>query len=152
MDHYPEINVSERECASRQPSSSSSLNNGATQVHISQSTQNGQLAPPVYTSFPPPSSSNTASEQEQHYNEEQPHLRTDSVHSSSDSSSSPTKSRMEADLQRYTNAPPPYSAKQYEGKSEEVQNKMRMADYAKEIKRMMGRQLARGIRSGETKV
>lgn len=59
---------------------------------------------------------------------------------------------MEADLQRYTNAPPPYSAKQYEGKSEEVQNKMRMADYAKELKRMMGKQLARGIKSGETKV
>lgn len=139
MDHYPEVTISERECASRRLSNSSSLNDSK----LVSNTRDGQLAPPVYTSFPPPSN---ASEQE--HQEQRP--RIDSVDPAG--SSSPTKSKMEADLQRYTDAPPPYSEKQYEGKTEEVQNKMRMADYAKEIKRMMGRQLVRGIKSGETKV
>ncbi|KAH7400789.1 hypothetical protein DE146DRAFT_475717 [Phaeosphaeria sp. MPI-PUGE-AT-0046c] len=140
MDHYPEVTISERECASRRPSNSSSLNN----TQPTQNIRDGQLAPPIYTSFPPPSNVTEKDQQEQR-------LRTDSVHST-EQSSSPTKSKMEADLQRYTDAPPPYSATQYEGKSEEVQNKMRMADYAKELKRMMGRQLAKGLKSGETKV
>lgn len=138
MDHYPEVTISERECASRQPSNASSL----SKTQLAQNTRDGQLAPPVYTSFPPPGNTSEQEQQEQR-------LRTDSVHSNS--SISATKSKVEADLKQYTNAPPPYSAKQYEGKSEEVQNKMRMADYAKELKRMMGRQLAKGIKNGDTK-
>jgi hypothetical protein len=46
-------------------------------------------------------------------------------------------------------APPPYSEQQYEGKSEDEQSKMRMADYAKEIKRIMGRQLVQGLKGEE---
>lgn len=98
----------------------------------------GHLAPPLYTSFPPP---DNTSEQAQAL------LRKDS----GQSEEAAISKRVE-EYAQYTNAPPPYSEKQYEGKSEEQQNQMRMADYAKEIKRMMGRQLVRGIKSGETKV
>ncbi|KAH7380158.1 hypothetical protein BKA66DRAFT_368563, partial [Pyrenochaeta sp. MPI-SDFR-AT-0127] len=54
---------------------------------------------------------------------------------------------IEAELARYMDAPPPYSEKQYEGKSEEEQSNMRKRDYARELSRMMGRQLVRGLRS-----
>jgi hypothetical protein len=134
MDHYPKVNVSERECASRQPSNSSSINKEASTQHTTTRSDQAHLAPPQYTSFPSPGN---ATEQER--------IRNDSVHSAD------TK-HIEAVYSQYTDAPPPYSAKQYEGKTEEQQNKMRMADYAKELKRMMGRQLVRGIKSGETKV
>ncbi|KAF1836965.1 hypothetical protein BDW02DRAFT_492524 [Decorospora gaudefroyi] len=63
----------------------------------------------------------------------------------SDSTSS-SGERIEAEYARYTDAPPPYSEKQYEGKSENEQNHMRMTDYSKEIARMMGRQLVRGLK------
>lgn len=105
MDHYPEVNLSERECASRRTSNSSKHSDS------------------------------------QHA----PALRNDSVHSDA-------SQNLAAEYARYTDAPPPYSEKQYEGKSEEQQTKMRMADYAKELKRMMGSQLVRGLKSGETKV
>jgi hypothetical protein len=134
MDHYPKVNVSERECASRQPSNASSLNKEAISIQHKSSSQETHLAPPQYTSFPSPSNAT-----------EQGRIRNDSVHGND------TK-HIEAAYSQYTDAPPPYSAKQYEGKTEEQQNKMRMADYAKELKRMMGRQLVRGIKSGETKV
>ncbi|KAF1920989.1 hypothetical protein BDU57DRAFT_509511 [Ampelomyces quisqualis] len=111
MDHYPEVNVHNRECSSRRPSNSSSiLDNTPEQT--------------------------------------QALLRNDSQQSEA----AATSKRVEEEFAQYTDAPPPYSEKQYEGKSEEQQNKMRMADYAKEIKRMMGRQLVRGIKSEETKV
>lgn len=57
--------------------------------------------------------------------------------------------RLEAEYARYTDAPPPYSEKAYEGKSEAESTKMRMGDYAKELSRMMGRQLVRGLKGGE---
>jgi hypothetical protein len=77
-------------------------------------------------------------------------MRNDSANSTTDETA---KSRhIEAEYSQYTNAPPPYSEKQYEGKSEEQQTQMRMTDYAKELKRMMGRQLVRGLKSGETKL
>lgn len=60
--------------------------------------------------------------------------------------------QIDADYAQYTHAPPPYSDKQYEGKSEEQTNTMRMKDYTKEIKRMMGKQLVRGLKNGETKM
>jgi hypothetical protein len=57
---------------------------------------------------------------------------------------------IEADYARYTDAPPPYTEKQYEGKSEDEQNVMRIKDYTKEISRLMGHQLVRGLKSGTT--
>jgi hypothetical protein len=65
-------------------------------------------------------------------------------------SASNTETKIEADFAQYTDAPPPYSSKQYEGKSEEQQHRMRVADYAKELNRQMGRQLVKGLKSGET--
>lgn len=56
---------------------------------------------------------------------------------------------IEADYAQYTDAPPPYTEKQYEGKSEDEQNVMRIKDYTKEISRLMGQQLVRGTKSGK---
>jgi hypothetical protein len=133
MDSYPQFDVSERECSSRRDSNSSSITK-AMRTLDTKTTQNGHLAPPQYTSFPSPSA---AAEQER--------LRNDSVHSTSN-----TETKIAAEYAQYTDAPPPYSSKQYEGKSEEQQHKMRIADYAKELKRQMGRQLVKGLKSGET--
>lgn len=144
MDHYPEFNVEERECASRRTSNGSSINKASMQHSLDNKTQAGHLAPPQYTSFPPP---DNASEQEQREQRE----RNDSLDSASNEDEAKSQ-HIEAEYSRYTDAPPPYSEKQYEGKSEEQQTKMRMADYAKEIKRMMGRQLVRGLKTGETKM
>jgi hypothetical protein len=57
--------------------------------------------------------------------------------------------RIDAEYARYTDAPPPFSEKQYEGKSPDEQSQMRVTDYAKEISRMMGRQLVRGLKSDD---
>jgi hypothetical protein len=57
---------------------------------------------------------------------------------------------IEAEYAQYTDAPPPYTENQYEGKSENEQKSMRTKDYAKEISRMMGLQLVRSPKSGET--
>jgi hypothetical protein len=58
--------------------------------------------------------------------------------------------RIDAEWARYTDAPPPYSKKQYEGKSENEQNDMRRQDYAKEISRQMGQQLVKGMKADQT--
>jgi hypothetical protein len=115
MDNYPEVNIQERECASRHNSHASK----ASDHH--KSSYEGQPAPA---------------------------LRTDSTQSDSSMASQ----NLVAEYSQYTDAAPPYSEKQYEGKSEEQQSKMRMADYTKELKRMMGRQLVMELKSGETKV
>jgi hypothetical protein len=87
-----------------------------------------------YTSFPPPSNSSLH--------------RINSAHSIP---STPDKTHtIEAEYAQYTDAPPPYTKNQYEGKSENEQNTMRSKDYAKEISRMMGHQLVRSLKSGET--
>ena len=137
MDHYPEINVHERECSSRRPSNSSSTMDKPTIAH--NKSLDGHLAPPLDTAFPSP---DNPSEQAQALRRKD----------SGQTEEAAISKRVVEEYAQYTNAPPPYSEKQYEGKSEEQQNKMRMADYAKEIKRMMGRQLIKGIKSGETKV
>jgi hypothetical protein len=123
MDHYPEVAASERECASRRTSDSKS----STHQPRKASPYDGQHAPPLF---------NEARD------------RNDSVHSEESTASQNLAER----YTQYTDAPPPYSEKQYEGKSEEQQTKMRMTDYAKELKRMMGKQLVRGLKDGETKV
>ncbi|KAH7088219.1 hypothetical protein FB567DRAFT_333562 [Paraphoma chrysanthemicola] len=141
MDHYPEVNVSERQCSSRQDSNASSVTKA--QQTLSNKTQNGQLAAPQFTSFPPPETSTNATA-------DQRLDRNDSGHSVSVSSEDGAKLHdLEAECNQYMDAPPPYSEKQYEGKTEDEQSKMRMSDYAKEIKRMMGRQLVSGLNRGD---
>jgi hypothetical protein len=141
MDHYPQVNVEERECASRRDSNASSINKTSMQHSLNHKTHESHLVPPQYTSFPSP---------DNHDGDEQHRDRNDSFHSTADEDEAKSQ-HIEAEYARYTDAPPPYSEKQYEGKSEEQQVQMRMADYAKEIKRMMGKQLVRGLKTGETK-
>ncbi|KAL5117529.1 hypothetical protein ACEQ8H_004559 [Pleosporales sp. CAS-2024a] len=132
MDNYPNVKVSTRECASRQSTSTSATH--TSQPNSSHKHAHDQQPPRHHHSDTAP------------YYEGQhaPPLRRDSA------SPSPENTVVAA-YARYTDAPPPYAASQYEGKTEEQQNKMRMADYAKEIKRAMGRQLVRGLKNGETK-
>ncbi|RMZ71637.1 hypothetical protein GMOD_00006775 [Pyrenophora seminiperda CCB06] len=136
MDHYPEVSVDERECPE---SRISSRHDSVSSLNKRQSTAEtqGQHAPPralSYHSFPSPSS----------------HMSDNaSSRSNSSSSTSPNTQRIEAQYARYTDAPPPYSAEQYKGKSPDEQNDMRMKDYAKEVSRMMTRQLVRGLKIDE---
>jgi hypothetical protein len=95
--------------------------------------------PPHWTQFPSQSSTSSS------------HVlsRNDSTCSSSNEDNA-VSHHTEAEYARYTDAPPPYSEDQYEGKTEDEQTRMRRADYAKELKRMMGRQLVKGLKSGRS--
>jgi hypothetical protein len=130
MDHYPEVNVSEREYPS-------SVNNHS-EYHSppevigqpnQKQTQQRTISESVSTSQPALST---------------PAERKDSVHTITMDDTG--EKELAAHIAQYTDAPPPYSQKQYEGKSEEEASKMRMVDYAKEISRQMGRQLMRGVK------
>lgn len=148
MDHYPEINVSERECPSHQTSASTSTssisskptmhNHSQHHHHYHHHQQNKKLKTsnahtPQYVSFPTP--------------DPEPRERNDSVH---DDTTQPIKQdNIEAQLSRFVDAPPPYAEKQYEGKSEDERARMRLVSYAREVSRIMGRQLARGIKGGD---
>lgn len=66
-----------------------------------------------------------------------------------DASTADKAQTIEAEYAQYTHAPPPYTEKQYEGKSEDEQNAMRTKDYAKEISRVMGHQLVKDLKSGK---
>jgi hypothetical protein len=141
MDHYPEISVNERETpssmiSSRHDSASSVAKAAAARQRPSAvDTQDDATArASSYQSFPSPST--LSSDRSAH--------RTDSS-----SSSNLNDQRIEAEYAQYTDAPPPYSEKQYEGKSDDEQSHMRMKDYAKEISRMMGRQLVKGLKVDE---
>jgi hypothetical protein len=141
MDRYRKVNISQRESSSHPSSKASSITKATmhqqqTPDTDTQKTPDSKSTPPQYTSFPPPS---TTSEQDQ--------TRNDSFHNETAKSK-----QIHADYAQYTDASPPYSEEQYEGKSEEQQTQMRMTDYAKEMNRMMGRQLVRDLKSGETKV
>jgi hypothetical protein len=135
MDRYPDISVREHKSARENSTSSlhgsvDSVTNAAIQ-HTIETKLN--LPGGRYTSFPPPSNSSL-----------------DRINSAnSTASASDTTYTIEAEYAQYTDAPPPYTDKQYEGKSESDQNTMRSEDYAKEISRMMGRQLVRSLKSGE---
>jgi hypothetical protein len=144
MDHYPKVNVPAHKCSSHTSSKAHSFTK--TKMHeqqpldqITPKSQDGNPASPEDTSFSP---SSNMSEQEQ--------IRNDSFQSSKDETAK--SKQIHADYAQYTDASPPYSEEQYEGKSEEQQTQMRMTDYSKEMNRMMGRQLVRDLKSGETKV
>jgi hypothetical protein len=144
MDHYPQVNVSEREYpggASRHDSGSPV--NKPSDYH----------SPPALITQPP----QTHSQQSTLSDSESASLpapltaahRNDSGQATT--LSDVNEKQLTFDLARYTDAPPPYSVKQYEGKSEEETSKMRMVDYAKEISRQMGCQLLKGTKSKGSK-
>lgn len=134
MDHYPEVSINERECPREDWSSSRHDSASSVDKAVVEQT-NGHQAENHYTSFPSPS-----------------HMSKQRTDSSSSNESSREKGRqIEAKYARYTDAPPPYSEKQYEGKSDDEQTNMRMTDYAKELSRMMGRQLVKGLKAGQRK-
>ncbi|KAH9871670.1 hypothetical protein J1614_005925 [Plenodomus biglobosus] len=130
MDHYPEANVQGRSASSSRHDSASSVDKTRAQQSNNTSTQGQDTQ---YTSFPPPSSVSNRSNS-----------------ANSDSFNQETKS-IEARYARYTDAPPQYTEQQYEGKSEDEQNSMRMSDYAKEISRIMGRQLVKDMKIAKHK-
>ncbi|XPS96530.1 hypothetical protein M3J09_005795 [Ascochyta lentis] len=149
MDHYPEINVEEREylsSASRHDSASSvtkapnfhsppSIVPSRQPSHTMSSTGvPSTTSSQQQTTSDPPSSD--ATEQQE---------RKDSIHTDEQ-----TAEKLKAEFIRYTDAPPPYSEQQYENKTEEQQLSMRTQDYAKELSRMMGRQLVRGLKTDDT--
>jgi hypothetical protein len=138
MDRHPEINVREYKFArgnstSSQDGSVHSITNAAIQ-HTIETKFN--LPDNRYTSLRTPSNSSLHRINSAHF-----------IASTADKTHT-----IEAEYAQYTDAPPPYTENQYKGKSENEQNAMRSKDYAKEISRMMGRQLVRGLKSGETEL
>lgn len=71
------------------------------------------------------------------------------INSANSNSTDDESQRIEAKYARYTNAPPQYTEQEYEGKSEDVQTNMRMSDYAKEISRIMSRQIVRDLSTAQ---
>lgn len=155
MDHYPEVNVEVQEhpsSASRHDSASSvakaadfhsppSLVPSRQPSHnMSSTTAPSNTSTQQRTSSDPPTSDATEQQVEQQEQQD----RKDSIHTDEQ-----TAQKLKAEFARYTEAPPPYSEEQYADKTEEQQLSMRTHDYAKELSRMMGRQLVRGLRTDE---
>ena len=141
MDHYPTIRVNERETPNSRTSSRhdsvSSIGKGATTTRGSPTRRKMESSDQQsysYHSFPSPSSHSPDSS---------------SYRSNSTTSDHSNFRRIEEQYSRYTNAPPPYSKKQYEGKTDDEKTSMRMKDYTKELSRMMTRQLVRGLKIAE---
>jgi len=132
MDNYTEATSIERERQDGSPSrhdSISSVKKVTTAQLDSQSSHKDNMQ---FTSFP---SSTSRSPN-----------RPDSVRSTSSDEDGSQDQDIEDKYARYTHAPPPYSETQYKGKTEEEQSTMRMTDYAKELSRIMGRQIVRGLK------
>lgn len=155
MDHYPEVNVEVQEhpsSASRHDSASSvtkaadfhsppSLVPSRQPSHnMSSTTAPSNTSTQQHTSSDPATSDAT----EQQFEQQEQEDRKDSIHTDEQ-----TAQKLKAELARYTDAPPPYSEEQYAHKTEEQQLSMRTHDYAKELSRMMGRQLVRGLKTDD---
>jgi rubrerythrin len=121
MDHYPTVNLSEGGSASSRDS-----NTSANREIID---AKAPLVAARRTTFPIPAGQQLP--------------RNDS----SNSTSTVDSQAIDSEYAQYTDAPPPFEEEQYEGKSEEEQSRMRRLDYAKELNRMMGRQLVKGLKS-----
>lgn len=89
------------------------------------------------------SARSTSIDAKAHHVAVQPLPRNDSTHSASTEESQ----TIDDEYAHYTDAPPKFEEEQYEGKSEEQQTAMRRSDYAKELNRMMGRQLVKGLKA-----
>jgi len=155
MDHYPEVNVEVQEhpsSASRHDSASSvtkaadfhsppSLVPSRQPSHnMSSTTAPSNTSTQQHTSLDPATSDAT----EQQFEQQEQQDRKDSIHTDEQ-----TAQKLKAKFARYTDAPPPYSEEQYADKTEEQQLSMRTHDYAKELSRMMGRQLVRGLKTDD---
>lgn len=150
MDHYPEVKVEEREfptSASRHDSASSVTK--AANFHSPPSLVPSRQSSHIMAN----GTSNTSAEQQSFSNpprsdatEPQMSPRKDSLVHTNDE----TAEKIKAEFARYTDAPPPYSKQEYENKTEEQTLNMMTQDYAKELSRMMGRQLVRGLRTDST--
>lgn len=148
MDHYPEVNVEVQEhpsSASRHDSASSIAK--AADFHSPPSLVPSRQPSHNMSSTTAPSNTST----QQHTSSEAPTSdtteqqdRKDSIHTDEQ-----TAQKLKAEFARYTDAPPPYSEEQYTDKTEEQQLSMRTHDYAKELSRMMGRQLMGGLKTDD---
>ncbi|KAJ4338590.1 hypothetical protein N0V87_003920 [Didymella glomerata] len=107
---------------------------------MSSTTAPSNISTQQHTSSNPATSDAT----EQQFEQQEPQDRKDSIHTDEQ-----TAQKLKAEFARYTDAPPPYSEEQYADKTEEQQLSMRTHDYAKELSRMMGRQLVHGLRTDE---
>ena len=149
MDRYPEVNVEEREypsSASRHDSATlvtkdSDFHSPPSLVPSRQPshTMSSTAAPsdtPAQQQTTPSSSTSVAAEQQQHK---------DSIYIDEQATE-----KVKAEFARYTDAPPPFTEQQYENKTEEQALSMRTQDYAKELSRMMGRQLVSGLKTSDT--
>lgn len=156
MDHYPEVNVEVQEhpsSASRHDSASSVAK--AADFHsppslvpsrqpsrnMSSTTAPSNTSTQQRTSSDAPTSAAATQHAEQQTEQQE---RKDSIHTDEQ-----TAERLKSEFARYTDAPPPYSEEQYADKTEEQQLSMRTHDYAKELSRMMGHQLVRGLRTDD---
>lgn len=152
MDHYPEVKVEVQEHlsnASRHDSASSVARAAdfhsppslvpSRQPSHNMSSNMAPSNPAVQHRTPPDSPTSNATAQQAEQQD-----RKDSIHTDER-----TAEKLKAEFARYTDAPPPYSEEQYADKTEEQQLSMRTHDYAKEISRMMGRQLVRGLRTDD---
>jgi hypothetical protein len=147
MDHYPEVNVSERECpredwSSSRHDSASSINKAIIQTSPETKSDKSD-SPPHYESFPP------LSEQEK----KQPEATHHEVEDEDDSDQDPIVSEMQKkayalmeEYAQYLDASPPYPKLQLEGKTEEEKMILRMQNYSRGMSQIMGRQLVRCMR------
>jgi hypothetical protein len=149
MEHYPDISVNEREyrdalASSRLDSASAVAKAAAHETALRQ--EHATERSSSYQSFPSPSG-HSSNPSVHRTDSSSSNVESSNIESSNvESSNVESDQCLEAEYARYTNAPPPYSEKEYEGKDEEEQTYMRMTDYSKEISRMMGRQLVSGMK------
>jgi hypothetical protein len=147
MDHYPEVNVEEREY----PSSASRHDSASSVTKASDFHSPPSLVPSRQPSHTMSAATSDASAQQQPssnsptLNATEQDQRKDSIIHTNDE----TAEKIKAEFARYTDAPPPYSEQQYENKTEEQALNMRTQDYAKELSRMMGRQLVKGLKTDD---
>ena len=150
MDHYPEVNVEEREY----PSSASRHDSASSVTKAPDFHSPPSLVPsrqPSHTMSSTNAPSKTSTQQQTSSNEHptsdatEQQDRKDSIHTDDQ-----TAEKLKAEMARYTDASPPFTEQQYEDKTEEQQLSMRTQDYAKELSRMMGRQFVRGLKTDDT--
>lgn len=149
MDHYPEVNVEEREY----PSSASRHDSATLVTKGSDFHSPPSLVPSRQPSHTMPSTaapSDTPAQQQITLNSSTSAAAEQQERKDSTCVDGQTAEKIKAEFARYTDAPPPFTEQQYENKTEEQALSMRTQDYAKELSRMMGRQLVRGLEANDT--
>jgi hypothetical protein len=137
MSQYPEVGVQQRDVVPRCDSDvSASATISPPQYTNIKKTHGGHVAPPHWTQFPSTSSTASLGQLSRNGSDLPTPIEDDAA-----------THQIDADYARYTHASPPFSEDQYDGKTEDEQTHMRRVDYAKELKRMMGRQLVKGLKT-----